>query len=104
MSVQLAPDRTLDDVVRDLDRDAVGDLLDSVPPPTCEVHLGKTFDSPLCGKPAAWHSVALPCQHTAYYCAECYARAKAQLDKRDARPACPMHSPVLPITLEWVKL
>lgn len=103
MSVQLAPDRTLDDVVRDLDRDAVGDLLDSVPPPTCEVHLGKTLDSPLCGKPAAWMTKA-SCGHAAYYCAGCHDHAKRQLDKRDARPMCPMHSPIVEITIEWIKL
>lgn len=102
MVTHLSPDRTLEDVNEDLDRVLVGDLLDSISEPTCEVHLGHTLDDPICGKPAAWLLTALPCGHTAYYCAECYADAKRQLSRRDARPACPLHTPVLTIiTIDW---
>ena len=104
MVTQLSPDRTLEDVNADLDRVLVGDLLDSISNPTCEVHLGRTLDSPLCGKPAAWLTTARPCGHSAYYCAGCGADAQRKLSRDDARPACPLHSPVLPITVEWVKL
>ena len=100
MVTQLSPDRTLEDVVSDLDRVVVGDLLDSIADPVCEVHLGKTFDSPKCGAPAAWLSMA-SCGHTAYYCEPCRATAKAKLDKRDARPLCPLHTPFVDITIEW---
>lgn len=111
METQLSPDRTLEDVVRDLDRDAVGDLdhdaignlLDSPREPTCEVHLGRSLDAPLCGRPAAWLTKA-SCGHSAYYCAPCRKRVKAQLDKRDAAPACPLHPRPVPITIELVKL
>lgn len=95
---------TLEGVASDLDHALVADLLDSVPDPTCEVHLGSTLDSPVCGKPAAWLSTALPCGHSAYYCAKCRAHAKRMLDRPGTRPGCPLHSPVLPISLEWVAL
>jgi len=100
MSLQLSPDRTLDDVNHDLDRVVVGDLLDSDEHPRCEVHLGKTFDSPRCGQPAAWLSIA-SCGHTAYYCERCRVTAKAKLDHRDAVPMCPLHVPFVTISLEW---
>ena len=106
MVTHLSPDKaaarpTLEDVNEDLDRVLVGDLLDSIPTPTCEVHIGHTLDAPLCGKPAAWLATALPRGHTSYYCAGCYADAKRRLDKRDAWPACPEHIPVLSITIDW---
>lgn len=103
MATQLSPDRTLEDVVHDLDRDAVGDLLDSLREPTCEVHMGRSLDAPLCGQPAAWLTKA-SCGHSAYYCDPCHVRAKRQLDKRDARPACPLHDRPVEITIEWIKL
>jgi hypothetical protein len=101
MVTQPSPDRTFADVNADLDRVLVGDLLDSISDPTCEVHLGRTLDSPLCGKPAAWLTTAHPCEHTAYYCAGCGRDARRELARNDAMPACPLHSPLLPITIEW---
>lgn len=106
MVTQLSPDKaavrpTLEDVNEDLDRVLVGDLLDSIPTPTCEVHIGHTLDAPLCGKPAAWLATALPCGHTGYYCAGCYAHAKRHLGRRGTRAACPLHTPALRITVDW---
>ena len=104
MVTQPSPDRTFADVNADLDRVLVGDLLDSISDPTCEVHLGRTLDSPLCGKPAAWLATAHPCEHTVYYCAGCGRDARRELARNDGMPVCPLHSPLLRITIEWLLL
>lgn len=62
-----APERTLDDVITDLDLDER--LRDAVPPPTCEMYV----DNAPCGAPAAWVHVPT-CGHGVYSCESCKAR------------------------------
>lgn len=61
--ITAAPERTLDDVITDLDLDER--LRDAVPPPTCE----SEPDGVLCGEPAVALAILHPCACSLYLCA-----------------------------------
>lgn len=105
MNDTLTPERTVEDVRRDLDLDDL--LRDAVPPRSCEARARE--GAPECGKPASWFSWA-SCGHDAYYCEACYQqirRREAEYEREGhaVEWRCPLHPRPFPVvTIEWRSL
>lgn len=70
-AIDEAPTTTRDDAPGTLDVTELEQLLDSEP--TCEVHVGTTMDTPMCGRPAAWLCIG-SCGHRVLYCEPCHTK------------------------------
>lgn len=68
MSLPVTPERTVSDVLADLDLDDA--LKDAVPPPLCEMTLGNGRLP--CNANAEGLRVAQPCGHSLYACLRCH--------------------------------